>query len=374
MKKLLIITAACLLTLVSCIKDEALNAECDILEVKPEYLDALQREGVLVGLPIVKNDRVNFTVKRGTPLTAFAPDFILTPGAGIEPAGGTVRDFTTPQTYVTSSEDGQWSKAYEVSFQYPTPINDMGFEHFALDTRGRFYEYFEVGDTPEEKFYYWDSGNIGFSLTGMARTPEEYPTVPYAAGKRGNAVRLTTLSTGSWGRGVGMPIAAGNLFIGTFNVSQAMLFPRKATRFGRQLVTDRPLRLEGWYKYTAGEHYQDIHEAIHPDKHDTCDIYAVLYEVDPEKFVPLNGDDVLSSDRIVLMARIDEPGEPQDWTAFSEPFRLMEGKTFDYARLTNDGYAIAVVCTSSRQGAYFEGAIGSTLFVDELKIVWEHDE
>lgn len=72
-----------------------------------------------------------------------------------------------------------------------------------------------------------------------------------------------------------------------------------------------------------------------------------------------------------MMARIANPGEPAEWTHFEEPFRLMPGKQFDKQRMSNDGYAITVVCTSSRQGAYFEGAVGSTLYVDELRILWE---
>ena len=35
-------------------------------------------------------------------------------------------------------------------------------------------------------------------------------------------------------------------------------------------------------------------------------------------------------------------------------------------------YAIAVVASSSKDGAFFEGAVGSTLFVDEIKIEWEN--
>ena len=49
----------------------------------------------------------------------------------------------------------------------------------------------------------------------------------------------------------------------------------------------------------------------------------------------------------------------------------MNGKTFDEARLAQNGYAIAIVATSSRQGAYFEGAVGSVLYVDELHIEWK---
>ncbi len=190
----------------------------------------------------------------------------------------------------------------------------------------------------------------------------------------GSCVNLITRATGSFGDVVGMPIAAGNLFIGTFNASQAMTFPLRATRFGLQLVGGRPLFFEGYYKYTAGDIVIDKFKHEHPELKDTCDIYAVLYEVAPDNFQPLRGDDVLSSERIVALARIDDPGEPQAWTHFKETFRPMNGKTFEEQRLREDGYAIAIVATSSREGANFQGAIGSTLYVDELRIVWQGDD
>ena len=100
----------------------------------------------------------------------------------------------------------------------------------------------------------------------------------------------------------------------------------------------------------------------------------MLYEVDPNpatgKITPLNGNDVLSSDRIVALARIAEPGDPQNWKFFSEQFVYQNGKTFDEERFQRNGYSIAIVMTSSREGAYFEGSIGSTLYVDEIEIKW----
>ena len=88
----------------------------------------------------------------------------------------------------------------------------------------------------------------------------------------------------------------------------------------------------------------------------------------------LNGDEVLSSPRIVMMARINNPGEPQEWEEFYVPFKSFEGRSIDMERLKRGEYAIAVVATSSRQGAYFEGAIGSVLWVDELRVVWQLDD
>ena len=49
----------------------------------------------------------------------------------------------------------------------------------------------------------------------------------------------------------------------------------------------------------------------------------------------------------------------------------MNGKEFDYVKLANNVYAITIVASSSKDGAFFEGAIGSTLFVDEMRIEWE---
>lgn len=370
---------AAALLLTSCIREEALNAECDITGFDAAWLQAKKDAGLsLTGAPSVQNDRVSHYVLAGTDRSALDPRFTLTPGASIylgdgtdrTPADGVVRDFSTPQIYTVVSEDGARSKQYEVSFPYLFPIEDCAFEHFTLSSDNKYYEFYEVAPDGARQSY-WDSGNSGYLFCGMAKTPEDFPTVPEPVGYRGNGVRLETRSTGDFGKRVNMPIAAGNLFIGEFNSTQAMLFPRQATKFGLQLVSGEPLYLSGWYKYTAGDVYRDIEGNVLADRRDTADIYAVLYECDPANFQALDGDVVLTSERIVSMARIDKPGEPQEWTRFREPFRPMNGKTFDEERLARNGYAIAIVATSSRQGAYFEGAVGSVLYVDELHIEWK---
>lgn len=358
--------------LTSCIREEALNAECDIAGVDSVWLRQKLDEGLLVGNPVIKNQSVYFYVQSGADVSALDPRFYLTPGATISPASGTTLDFTLPQVYTTRSEDGQWSKQYTVSFNKLQPQVSNTFEHARLNSSGKYYEFFEV-DSLGTELDYWDSGNGGFLFTGMGRKPEDYPTYPDPDGYKGQCVSLVTRTTGSFGSGVHMPIAAGNLFIGEFAASQAMLQPLKATRFGKQLVNAQPLYLEGYYQYTAGDVFTDENKNVLEDMRDTCDIYAVLYEVDPANFVALNGADVLSSDRIVSLARIDNPGQPQQWRYFLEPFRPMNGKTFDPARAARNGYAIAVVMTSSRQGAYFRGAVGSHLKVDEIRVIWDAD-
>lgn len=366
--------------LVSCIRDEAANAECDITGVDTAWISSLLEEGILRSSNyFLSNNSVTFFKEDGAACDSLAPVFTLTPGATIEPLSGTERDFTTPQTYTVTAEDGVWKKDYTVSFVLPVLNSRQGFDQVELDASQQYQEFLfsqnemdgaSVGDESVYLPHIWASGNGGFALTGMATSPEEYPTVRASGGHTDGCARLETKNTGSFGATVGMRIAAGNLFIGEFRTASAMFYPRRATRFGLQLLAGRPQTLRGYYKYTAGEAFTDEDGNVRPEMSDTCDIYAVVYEVDPDDFVALNGDDVLSSERIVLLARIDDPGEPQEWTYFDEPFVPKNGKTFDYTRLAANGYAISIVLTSSRQGAYFRGSVGSVLLVDDIEVVY----
>ncbi len=366
-------------TLSSCIADEPLNAECDITGIDSLWLKSLP-EGFVIGNPIVTNNNVSFTIKRGEDRSCLAPKFYLTPGASITAlanggrveANGIERDFSTPQVYTVHSQDGNWKKDYAVAFNYVQPISLCSFEHFEL-ADGKYYRWLEEDAENPGNFRndYWSSGNEAFLLTGMGKSPEEFPTVTDPNSYNGNGVKLTTCDAGQFGASVNMPIAAGSIFLGEFSGSQAMLFPLKATRFGLQLAGGKPLTLSGYYKYTPGEVFTNKKGKVDPNRRDVADIYAVLFEVDPKKVVPLDGANVLSSDRIVYKARLDEPGEPKEWTYFEIPFVLQDGKTFDHERLNNNGYGFTLVASSSRDGAFFEGAVGSTLHVDELKVTWE---
>ena len=66
----------------------------------------------------------------------------------------------------------------------------------------------------------WASGNAGFALTGSGSIDKtSFPTSSTTEGKEGKGLKLVTMSTGDFGKKVGMPIAAGNLFMdGSTNV------------------------------------------------------------------------------------------------------------------------------------------------------------
>ena len=130
--------------------------------------------------------------------------------------------------------------------------------------------------------------------------PKQFPTYRTENGFEGNGVRLQTMYTGDFGKDMGKPIAAGNLFLGRFILDQAMMDPLKATEFGVQWDRD-PLRITGYYKYKPGSKYTNAAMEVIPDCIDEASIYAVFYNnIDPDgNLYFLYGDDVADLDKII---------------------------------------------------------------------------
>lgn len=364
----------------SCIQDEAPNAECDILDVDANWLE--EHKDIIIRVDKIHESDydVNFYIKIGTSLEelkSLNPLFKLTEGATIEKNGEPTENGESGifMYYKTHSEDGEWSKNYKIAFtiQANLPVEHVfSFENYSLDATGKFYTWFEK--FKDTQYDWWSSGNAGFATVAGKKPASEYPTTASSEGFSGDCVKLTTL-TAPGGALMKMPIAAGSIFIGNFDSENATKLKEKATHFGLQIIPEghKPVALKGYYKYTAGSVFKDKNNKVVDGRKDECSIYAVLFEIDPNNFIQLDGSNITSSNRIVLMADLKEPGEPAEWKEFNIPFEQMNGKEFDYEKLKKDEYAITIVASSSKNGAFFEGAVGSTLFIDELKIEWEKE-
>lgn len=369
--KLLLFNLILCLTFVSCIKDEAPNAEADILTCTVPG-DILKMD------PIITNDKITILVKKDTPMDKLAPEFTLTPGASIEPASGKELNFTTPQYYTVTSQDGKWKKKYEVTFIDAGISTIYHFENYRQD--GKYQVFFEK-DENGNNIMDWASGNPGYALTGTpdSQTPTGFPTVSSDGGKEGKCLKLETKSTGPFGEGMNMPIAAGNLFMGEFNVLSALSNALKATRFGRPFDFV-PTYLTGYYKYKAGSVFSEDGKPV-DNKKDKCDIYAIFYEpeikIDPKnnkkETILLDGTNALTSPNLISIARIDNQKETDEWTQFYIPFISLPGKTIDKDKLNNGKYYISIVFSSSIEGDKFKGAVGSTLYIDEVQLMYKEN-
>ena len=382
------ILSGCLTTLSSCFKEEPLNAECDIEQA---YIHADNK--ILLNLLFtnpsdtlvnVQSDQTNieFTMRPFAALTKQAPIFRLTPGATISPESGSLQDFSKgPVTYTVTSEDKQWSRTYQVSIKkgQTTMPNEIEFEFENAYLSKGYYNWQENWNG--NKLDIWATGNSGFQMSNSSSKPEEYPTVMIEDGHKGKGVKLTTQRTSKIAYMVHKPIAAGNLFIGQFDATDALRDAMKATKFGHPFsFSAKPAKLEGWYKYQAGEKFTDKNMK-ELDRHDYGTIYAVLYENIDEKgnAVLLYGDNVQTSKQIVALALVGENqdengkvaiGNTPEWHHFSVDFDYQSyGKTIDPVKLKNGGYSLAIVCSSSSDGANFLGAVGSTLWIDSFKLI-----
>ena len=137
--------------------------------------------------------------------------------------------------------------------------------------------------------------------------------------------------------------------------------------------------MTGYYKYKAGEVFTDENKSPVTGRTDMGDIYAALYEAPTSNYsldgdlFPLNGK---MNKHIVSLARIGKDGnanmtETDEWTRFELDFQPQNEKQINEADLKEGKYKLAVVFTSSIEGAYFRGAIGSELCIDEVEIIYE---
>ena len=172
-----------------------------------------------------RSNSITIFVGPGTDISELKPEFTLTPGATISPLSGTERNFNTPQEYTVTAADGVWKKTYIISVIDTELATNYNFE----DTLGGKKYYIFVEREGGKVVMEWASGNAGYAMTGVAKTADDYPTFQITDGKAGKCLSLVTRSTGFFGQIAGMPIAAGNLFIGSFDVSNAMSNPLKAS-------------------------------------------------------------------------------------------------------------------------------------------------
>lgn len=390
----LIAVVAFATTLTSCFKDEALNNECDIEKAwiqvdNPDEVFFQPSNAELPDIESTKTDLIFPDLRPNSDVTALPVYFKITDGATITPENGSVQNFADgPVTYVVTSEDGQYNRTYRVFIKAtdagttPDPGNpgkpeeQLGYVHYDFEN------YFL--DPASSKFYVWSdyengsnwaTGNPGFKIAKGSAKPDQYPSTPLAEGYDGAGVKLVTSDTGPFGVVVNMRIAAGNLFTGVFDSKSATKAPLKATHFGEgsyNQINYRPVTLAGYYQYTPGEVFTDKAGKEVAGRIDQGDIYAVVFRnVDSEgKSFYLTGDNVLTSPQIVALARVPNVVKTEGgWQNFSVDFNY--SGELDPTILANYGYSMAVVFTSSIEGAAFQGAVGSTLLIDKVSIAYK---
>lgn len=406
------------LSVTSCIKDEAPNMECDItgawLEVAKgpdgqdttlnvfmnltdtraqidgslaatsiEFMNVRQRiNSVTATLHIeatensvvygVSDDIALVRLADCTDTRAFVPGHPYEYFVVSEDQTAKYADATLDELYVASVAPGCHVRHYSIYLvKNEDSTTEFHFENYELNSTGKYYIWSDpLVDGSQRPAPNWATANGGYGMGTPNAKFGQFPT-HICEGKVGMGVKLETCRTGAIATNIKkIPIAAGNLFLGDFDVSKAMDDPLTSTKFGKTFNL-YPVRFRGYYRYEPGPQMTD--QFMNPiEGQDTPALYAVMY-VNNGNTEQLNGANVDDSPLVVGRAEIMHFNiNTPDWQEFDIPFEFT--KDIDIALLKKNGYNLAIVCSSSSGGATYKGAVGSKLFVDELEIVCDRSK
>ena len=212
---------------------------------------------------------------------------------------------------------------------------------------------------------FWDSGNKGTST--MSKNPTQGTSdIVHTTG--GKSAELKSQFVGVAALGIGQ-FAAASLYTGKFN---SLVGTSGAKIDFGQPFASRPTALHGWFRYTngkidyRGDKTPEGIAAIGTD--DLCSIYMALAKA-PHQLDNTNTStffDFENDDNIIAYGELPdtEAGSTNnEWKEFTV--------TMKYKDLTpQTQYYLIIVCSSSKYGDYFTGSTGSTMYIDDLELVY----
>lgn len=250
--------------------------------------------------------------------------------------------------------DYEWKiyivRSDEVIDEKPQLYN-MSFDNWTQD--GRTWYLYGAGASDAQKEV-WDSANKGTSILGKnTTTPEESFVAVAGIGKKG--VKLTSVTL------LGQ-FAAGNLFNGKFVGLKGLTGAELA--WGTPF-TARPKSLHGYYCYQGVPvNYADNDHSSLKGTMDEGHIMILLTDWDAQFHVISTTNQFVDTDNdpnIIGYADLPTTGNSTKYVEFTLPITYRNNRTPKWA---------VIVAASSKNGDYFTGGEGSTLFLDEFEFIY----
>lgn len=285
------------------------------------------------------------------------------------------KETSSMSSVVTGLESGV---TYEYRAYCAGQEADAATQTFTTETtkaliNGSFEDWYKPDDVwliyKEGGSMFWDSGNHGSATLKVNVTNyDESITAPGSTGKR--SIKLVSQKVAFMGIG---KFAAGNVFIGQYMKTDGT---DGILGFGRPW-TSRPAKLRGYYKYKMSPiKYTSSAAAVSSIKegdNDNAHIYAavgdwenetgieppILIKTSVPKLFDKTGKGVIAYGEVIQ----------KESTSGDEmiPFEI----TLEYKDLTRKAKYLVIVASASRYGDYFVGGEGSTLWLDDLELIYE---
>ncbi|AYN03164.1 PCMD domain-containing protein [Flavobacterium sp. 140616W15] len=304
-----------------------------------------------------KTKTISVTINSEADITKLAIDSIaLSTFATLSPNKETTRDFTTPQTYIVTAENG--NKA-----TYTVTVTQEG-AYPQLDNSN-----FDTWYTPSGKKYQqpgsddnsiWATANDGTTTTNSANVT----TYPYLNNGTDYIAQIITKDLGSLAGLVSQRMGSGTLFTGKFVLNIAN--PSTSAQFGIPF-TARPKSFAVEIKYTAGIPYQDGKGKV-LNKTDQADIYVILENRDNPNAIKRIATGWYRTETTMGM-NLQNINVDLTYGTLNSTFP-------DYQKPSNGLYGspndkpthISVVFASSADGILYEGGVNSTLYVNNFEL------
>ena len=276
------------------------------------------------------------------------PMFSISSGARIFPESGvsvTLEEEESLALYVVTAEDGSTSEWFVGVRGNQLPNFD--FENWYEETGLNSQPYMEPGNSAETSV--WSTANKGTSIYGI------YGTEPLKMGNN-TLVQITT------GENNQVPVAAGTIFTGRFDIQLAISNPNdpsNATDFGTPFPF-RPAAARFDYSYKAGPDYikgtlidpNNIFGGFTIEQlpgSDQLRVYVIMDIFEGENRTEI-GRGVLETGNSDVISKVVVPIV---YTSDQNPTH------------------ITLMFTSSKDGNFFTGAVGSTLIVDNVELLYD---
>lgn len=207
---------------------------------------------------------------------------------------------------------------------------------------------------------FWDTSNEGASAGGLTPTNA---TADFVHTQGGKAAKLTS------GEVLGI-FAAASLYTGTFG--KASILTQSATVNFGQPFTSRPIALKGFYKYIPAviNIVKNTPSGVTIVKNETLDQCAIYIALAKKTYLIDNKDqstfiNFKNDSNIIAYGELPSGAatEGDGYVEFNIPLK--------YKNLTDQPTHIIVVCSSSKYGDYMTGGAGSTLYVDDLSLIYD---
>lgn len=271
-------------------------------------------------------------------------------GATVEPASGTTLTFKDPEDFVklkVTSEDGSNSVEYIFTIR-DRQVPNAGFENWFQETGMNSQLFQEPGKYKESTV--WATANMGTSIYSV------YGTTPLKEGDN-TSIKIETVST------VGMPLVAGALYIGEFDINSAMKDPTNpvaAAKLGIPFY-ERPKSVKFKYKYKAGA---QMIQAVPKEPGNLFGGFDVSNIEGKDKFGIEIALEKREGENVTVVAKTKFQSD-QDVDKLTEKIL-----TFDYLSGETPTH-FYISFSPSFDGGTFKGAVGSTLTIDDVEIIYE---